>query len=137
MSHICKYAFYKSQHLKRITIPESVKSFEENTFWECQVLETIIFNQRDFGMFSMEEASYLGSNLGLKDLPNLKHIYLCADNPDNVCFDMFNGLDNIGEVTLHVPRSCKKRYEDYGVEWMNGRITKSYLRFHHIEEFDL
>ena len=66
-----------------------------------------------------------------------KYYQKTSINPDNVCFDMFNGLDNIGEVTLHVPRSCKKRYEDYGVEWMNGRITKSYLRFHHIEEFDL
>ncbi len=136
VSHICKYAFYKSQHLKRVTIPRSVKSFEENPFEKCQALETIIFKQRDIYMFSLEDADYLGSNLGLKDLPNLKHIYLYAENPEDVCFDMFNGLDNIGEVTLHVPHSCKKRYEDYGVEWIDGRITKSYLRFHHIEEFD-
>lgn len=137
VTHICKYAFYQSQHLKSVTIAQSVQSSEENPFEECQALETIIFKQGETYMFSTEDVAYLGSDLGLKDLPNLKHIYLYAENPEGVCFDMFNSLDNIGEVTLHVPRSCKKKYEDYGVEWIDGSITKAYLRFHHIEEFDM
>ena len=137
VTHICQYAFYQCRHLKKITIPQSVSSFEENPFGECQALETIAFKQNGIRMFSMEDADYLGGILGLKDLPNIKHIFLYAENPEDVCFDMFDGLKNIGEVTLHVPRSCKKNYEDYGVKWNNGSVTKAYLRFHHIEEFDM
>jgi hypothetical protein len=81
------------------------------------------------------DCGYIGK-VGLLKNPNLKHIYLYTENPDYICFDMFNGCDILKEVTLHVPRFCKKTYEDYEVSWRNGKRLKSYLRFHHIEEFD-
>ena len=136
VTHICKFAFLNAQHLKSVTMSSSVRSFEENPFEKCHSLETIIFKSEDYRMYSLEDVSNLGSQLGLKDLPHLKHIYLYAKRPENVCFDMFHSLDNLGEVTLYVPRSCKKVYEDFDVEWIDGSVKKSYRRFHHIEEFD-
>ena len=136
VAHICKYAFLETRHLKSVTISSSVRSFEDNPFENCHSLETIIIKRESYRMFSIEDESYLGNQLGLKNLPCLKHIYLYAERPENVCFDMFHSLDNLGEVTLHVPRSCKKVYEDFDVEWSNGSVKKSYRRFHHIEEFD-
>lgn len=127
VENICEYAFFKNRHLKSITISSSVESFEENSFEKCHALETVIFKHESFRKYYQ---------IGLKKLPSLKHIYLYAEDPKEVCFDMFNGLDNLGEVTLHVPRACKKKYEEFEVEHHRRGREKSYLRFHHIEEFD-
>jgi hypothetical protein len=154
---ICNGAFCGNQYLKRVVIPKSVRCFWENPIRDCYALETIIFKQDNqlhsisYPDYNYEEVidkvfivrtldSYPGTP-GLKNLPYLKHIYLYAENPVSACFDMFYGLSNIGEVTLYVPHSCKKAYEDYEVEWFgydggNKQTEKSYLRFNHIEEFD-
>ena len=159
VKEICNEAFYKNQHLKRVVIPSSVWFFNECPFACCHELETIVFKQNNrlihisypgydfeevinevFKVTSYDNSDYV-YQVGLIDLPNLKHIYLYAENPEGVCFDMFNGLSNLGEVTLHVPCSSKKAYEDFEVEWFgygggNRHTEKSYRRFHHIEEFD-
>ena len=138
VTSICKFAFYQCHHLKKITVPKTLTSYNVTLFIKCPELETIIFKNVE-----LEGYSYTNTGLAetdLKDLPHLKEIYLFAENPEIIPF-VFNPLKNIGEVTLYVPRSCKEVYENYDVTFVSNysykkSVEKAYRRFHHIEEFD-
>lgn len=139
-----EYAFYGNPYLRRVTISESVKSSEEHPFQNCENLETIIFKNKSFRMFSCKDSDYIGWPVGMKGLPRLQDIYLYAEDPDVFCFDIFDGLENINNVTLHVPCCCKKAYQNYEVIYyfhdQNGSLCErkeySFRKFKSIEEFD-
>jgi hypothetical protein len=136
-----EYAFYDNPYLRKVTIPESVKSSEEHPFQNCENLETIIFKNKSFRMFSGKDSDYIGWPVGMKGLPRLQDIYLYAEDPDVFCFDLFDGLENINDVTLHVPCCCKKLYQNYEViYYSHGSLCErkeySFRKFKSIEEFD-
>ena len=93
-------------------------------------------------MFSGKDSEYIGWPVGMKGLPSLQDIYLYAEDPDVFCFDLFDGLENISEVTLHVPCSCKMAYYNYEVIYNcydeHGYEKKEYSfrKFKSIEEFE-
>ena len=95
-------------------------------------------------MFSVKDGDYIGWPVGMKGLPRLQDIYLYAEDPDVFCFDIFDGLENISDVTLHVPCSCKKLYQNYEVIYyfhdrygsLCERKEYSFRKFKSIEEFD-
>ena len=92
-------------------------------------------------MFSGKDCEYIGWPVGMKGLPRLQDIYLYAEDPDVFCFDIFDGLENINDVTLHVPCSCKKLYQNYEViYYSHGSLCErkeySFRKFKSIEEFD-
>ena len=111
-----EYAFYGNPYLRKVTIPE----------------------------FSCKDSEYIGWPVGMKGLPRLQDIYLYAEDPDVFCFDIFDGLENISDVTLHVPCSCKKLYQNYEVIYyfhdqygsLCERKEYSFRKFKSIEEFD-
>ena len=139
-----EYAFYGNPYLRKVTIPESVQSSEEHPIQNCENLETIIFKNKSFRMFSGKDSDYIGWPVGMKGLPRLQDIYLYAENPDVFCFDIFDGLENISDVTLHVPCYCKNAYQNYEVtyycynEYGSSYEKKEYSfrKFKSIEEFD-
>ena len=139
-----EYAFYGNPYLRKVTIPESVKSSEEHPIQNCENLESIIFKNKSFRMFSCKDSEYIGWPVGMKGLPRLQDIYLYAEDPDVFCFDIFDGLENISDVTLHVPCSCKKLYQNYEVIYyfhdqygsLCERKEYSFSKFKSIEEFD-
>ena len=139
---ISEYAFYNNPYLRSITIPESVKTSEEHPIQNCENLETIICKNKTFRMFSCKDSEYIGWPVSMKGLPSLQDIYLYAEDPDVFCFDLFDGLENISEVTLHVPCSCKMAYYNYEVIYNcydeHGYEKKEYSfrKFKSIEEFD-
>ena len=141
---ISEYAFYNNPYLRSITIPESVKTSEEHPIQNCDNLETIIFKNKSFRMFSGKDREYIGWPVGMKGLPRLQDIYLYAEDPDVFCFDLFDGLENISEVTLHVPCSCRMAYNNYEVIYYchdkYGSLCEkkeySFRKFKSIEEFD-
>ena len=145
VTNIVENAFNGNPYLRSVTISESVDNFEEHPFVECINLETIIFKNKTYEMFSCKDAMFAlsGYPLGMQELPRLRDIYLYAEKPDNLAFDLFEGLDNIGDVTLHVPCFCKQAYQDYELSYhgyKDGRCLdwkeKAYRKFYHIEEFD-
>ena len=139
-----EYAFYGNPYLRRLTVPESVKTSEEHPIRNCENLETVIFKNKSFRMFSVKDGGYIGWPVGMKGLPRLQDIYLYAVDPDVFCFDIFDGLENINDVTLHVPCSCKKAYQNYEVIYyfhdqygsLCERKEHSFRKFKSIEEFD-
>lgn len=139
-----EYAFYGNPYLRRLTVPESVKTSEEHPIRNCENLETVIFKNKSFRMFSVKDGGYIGWPVGMKGLPRLQDIYLYAVDPDVFCFDIFDGLENINDVTLHVPCSCKKAYQNYEVIYyfhdqygsLCERKEHSFRKFKNIEEFD-
>ena len=139
-----EYALYSNPYLRKVTIPESVKSSEEHPIQYCENLETIIFKNKSFRMFSGKDSDYIGWPVGMKGLPRLQDIYLYSEDPDVFCFDIFDGLENINDVTLHVPCYCKNAYQNYEVtyycynEYGSSYEKKEYSfrKFKSIEEFD-
>ena len=136
-------AFNSNPFLRRLIIPKSVNNIENNPILGCVNLETIIFKNDGFEMFTTKALTYaVGINpWGVCQLPGLKEIYLYADNPENIDFGLFDGLENIGEVTLYVPCFCAEKYSNYEVEYVSGlSCSKKYIKawrgFKKIEEFD-
>ena len=87
---LSEYAFYGNPYLRKVTIPESVKSSEEHPIQNCENLETIIFKNKSLRMFSVKDGDYIGWPVGMKGLPRLQDIYLYAEDPDVFCFDIFD-----------------------------------------------
>ena len=145
VTEIGENAFYGNPYLRSITIPKSVENIEENPFVKCESLETIIFKNEKLEMFSGKDWRYAIDlyPYGIKGIPCLRDIYMYAEKPEDFVFDVFEGLENIDAVTLHVPCFCKKVYRDYEVYFQGykdgvfyERKDKPYCRFKNIEEFD-
>lgn len=143
VTNIEENAFNGNPYLKKIIIPKSVTNIEEDPIVGCSNLETLIFMNDKLGMFSGKDAMYAYSinPLGLNGSPRLKDVYLYADDPDEFGFGIFEGLENVGDITLHVPYFCSQRYRNYEVEYItsdfnNKKYIKSWSKFKCIEEFD-
>ena len=143
VTNIDENAFNGNPFLRRLIIPKSVNNIENNPILGCMNLETIIFKNEKFEMFTCKAWTY-AINInpwGLCLLPGLKDIYLYADNPENIDFGLFDGLENIGEVTLHVPCFCAEKYRNHEVEYGSAlssskKYIEAWRRFKRIEEFD-
>ena len=144
VTNIEENAFNGNPYLKKIIIPKSVRNIEEDSIVGCSNLETLIFMNDKFGMFSCKDAMYAYSinPSGLNGSPRLKDVYLYADDPNEFEFGIFEGLENIGDITLHVPCFCAAKYRNQEVEFckfpnsQDKRKVKVWRRFKNIEEFD-
>lgn len=143
VTNIDENAFNGNPFLRRLIIPKSVNNIKNNPILGCVNLETIIFKNERFEMFTTKAWTYAVdiNPWGICQLPGLKEIYLYADNPENIDFGLFNGLENIGEVTLYVPCFCAEKYRNYEVEYGSAlssskKCIKAWRRFKRIEEFD-
>jgi len=146
ITEICENAFYGNCNLKCVTIPKSLKYFDISPFSDCDDLETIIFKNKSFRVFSDKDYTYFinGYPNGVKtSLSNLKDIYLYAENPEDLSFSLFDTWEDLHEVTLHVPCFSKRAYQQYEVTFhcyeghnYSEHKEKVYNRFSCIEEFD-
>lgn len=144
VANIEENAFNGNLFLRKIIIPKSVRNIEEDSIVGCSNLETLIFMNDKFGMFSCKGAMYAYSinPSGLNGSPRLKDVYLYADDPNEFEFGIFEGLENIGDITLHVPCFCAAKYRNHEVEFckfpnsQEKRKVKVWRRFKNIEEFD-
>ena len=117
VTEIGENAFYGNPYLRGITVPKSVENVEENPFVKCESLETIIFKNEKLEMFSGKDWTCAINRYpyGMEGMPCLRDIYMYAEKPDDFALDIFEGLENMDEVTLHVPCFCKKVYQDFEV----------------------
>ena len=70
------------------------------------------------------------------------NIYLYAEEPEKIEFDVYGKLDNMNDIVLHVPCFCAKKYRDYEEEYCSmydyndKKYVKVWREFKRIEEFD-
>lgn len=144
VANIKENAFNGNPYLRKIIIPKSVKNIEDDSITGCENLETLIFMNDMCEMFSVKDAMYACSmnSFSINGSPRLKDIYLYADNPDEFSFCIFEGLENIGDITMHVPCFSGVKYrhhEDVYYNFSNyqeKKKVKVWRRFKNIEEFD-
>ena len=144
VANIEENAFNGNLFLRKIIIPKSVSNIEDNSIVGCGNLETLIFMNDKYEVFSVKDATYACSidSFSLNGSPRLKDIYLYADNPDEFSFCIFEGLENMGDITLHVPCFCAAKYRNHEEEFckfpnsQEKRKVKVWRRFKNIEEFD-
>ena len=89
----------------------------------------------------------------ITNCPNLKDIYLYAEDPRAVPYEIFKDLENIGDIVLHVPCFCADKYRNHGIKYIKQKpfcnrippepeseddilYIKEWRRFKRIEEFD-
>ena len=135
IKEISEGAFCGNPFLRSVIVAKSVNNFMEHPFIRCDNLETIIFKSNCINMYTGRYAPFDGSPLSMYNLPRLKDIFLYAEKPEWVNFNLLR-LENIGDVTLHVPCFCKCLYWNFEETGYNAVKKKPYRMFHHIEEFD-
>lgn len=143
---IGQLAICNNEHLRTVTIPSSCVDFWSGAICNCQSLETLIFKNEHF-FFNSDCNHPFDFNddpgpHGLRQLPNLKDVYLYAKDPDEVS-QLFDGLYNMDNVVLHVPCFCANNFKKHmitTVDYEKGALSfrqGSYgNRFLGIEEFD-
>lgn len=125
-------AFRECKYLRKLVFPKSCGIFSQNSIRGCPVLETLVFKGRGvYGWSGHSMSSWSGG--AIIDCPKLQDIYLYAEEPDYVDFDVFARLENIGNIVLHVPCFCASKYRQYKEE---GNHIKCWQKFKRIEEFD-
>ena len=146
---ICAYAFCGCKYLKTLILRDCV--LESGAICDCPALETIIFKGWAGGT-TISSFDMSWSNVITK-CPNLKDIYLYAEDPRMVPYELFKDLENIGDIVLHVPCFCAEKYRNHGIEYIKQKpflntippepeseddvlFVKEWRRFKCIEEFD-
>ena len=141
VSLIKQYVFAGCRNLQTITFPESCSTLKEHAIADCPVLSTLIFKSKTLDGSRVCHWDLAWDNI-ITECPNLKDIYLYAEDPSGIDFGIFEELDNIGDIVLHVPCFCAKKYRDYEEEYVsfndpNEKIyEKVWKNFKRIEEFD-
>ena len=143
------HAFCGCKYLKTLILRDC--ALESCAICDCPALETIIFKGWADGK-TVSSFDMFWNNVITK-CPNLKDIYLYAEDPRMVPYELFKDLENIGDIVLHVPCFCADKYRNYGVEYIKQKtflnpippepeseddvlFVKEWCRFKRIEEFD-
>ena len=141
VSLIRQHVFTGCRNLQTITFPESCSTLKEYTISNCPNLSTLVFKSKALYGSRICHWDWFYDNI-ITNCPKLQDIYLYAEAPDDISFDIFERLDNIGEIVLHVPCFCAKNYWDYEEEYSSieypsdKEYIKVWRRFKRIEEFD-
>ena len=136
-----QYAFVGNRNLRTLIFPKSCRSLKEHAVVDCSNLETLVFKSPVLYGSRVCHWDWFYDNIITKCL-NLKDIYLYAEDPGKIEFDVFEKLDNMGDVVLHVPCFCAKKYKDYEEEYCSmydyndKKYVKVWRKFKRIEEFD-
>ena len=142
-------AFCGCKYLKTLILRDCL--LESGAICDCPALETIIFKGWACGT-TVSSFDMFWHNI-ITNCPNLKDIYLYAEDPRAVPYELFKDLENIGDIVLHVPCFCADKYRNYGVEYIKQKpflnpippepeseddvlFVKEWRRFKRIEEFD-
>ena len=143
------HAFEGCKYLKTLILQDCI--MQPCAIFDCPALETIVFKGWACGN-TISSFDMFWNNIILK-CPNLKDIYLYAEDPRAVQYEIFKDLENIGDIVLHVPCFCADKYRNYGVEYIKQKpflnpippepeseddilYVKEWSRFKQIEEFD-
>lgn len=143
------HAFERCKYLKTLILQNCI--MEPCAICDCPALETIIFKGWACGN-TISSFDICWNNIIIK-CPNLKDIYLYAEDPRAVPYEIFSNLENIGDIVIHVPCFCADKYRSHGVEYIKqkpflNRISpepesendtlyvKEWCRFKRIDEFD-
>jgi hypothetical protein len=141
VTQINDYVFGGCRNLTKITIPESCVTLKEHAITNCPDLETLVFKSKALTGSRICHWDLFWDNI-ITNCPRLQDIYLYAEDPSKICFDIFEKLDNIGDIVLHVPCFCAKKYREHETEYFNmydqndKQYVKEWIRFKKIEEFD-
>lgn len=142
-------AFCGCKYLKTLILRDCV--MESGAICDCPALETIIFKGWACGT-TVSSFDLFWHNV-ITNCPNLKDIYLYAEDPRAVPYELFKDLENIGDIVLHVPCFCAEKYRNHGIEYIKQKpflnpippkpeseddvlFVKEWRRFKRIEEFD-
>ena len=143
------YAFCGCKYLKTLILRDCV--MESRAICDCPALETIVFKGWAGGT-RVSSFDIFWSNV-ITNCPNLKDIYLYAEDPRAVPYEIFKDLENIGDIVLHVPCFCADKYRNHGIKYIKQKpfcnrippepeseddilYIKEWRRFKRIEEFD-
>lgn len=142
-------AFCGCKYLKTLILRDCL--LESGAICDCPALETIIFKGWACGT-TVSSFDLFWHNI-ITNCPNLKDIYLYAEDPRAVPYELFKDLENIGDIVLHVPCFCAEKYRNHGIEYIKQKpflnpippkpeseddvlFVKEWRRFKRIEEFD-
>ena len=143
------HAFCGCKYLKTLILRDCL--MESGAICDCPALETIIFKGWACGK-TVSSFDIFWSNV-ITNCPNLKDIYLYAEDPRAVPYEIFKDLENIGDIVLHVPCFCAEKYRNHGIEYIKQKpflnpippepeseddvlLVNEWRRFKCIEEFD-
>lgn len=143
------HAFCGCKYLKTLILRDCL--MESCAICDCPALETIIFKGWADGK-TVSSFDMFWNNVITK-CPNLKDIYLYAEDPRMIPYELFKDLENIGDIVLHVPCFCAEKYRNHGIEYIKQKsflnpilpepeseddvlFVKEWCRFKRIEEFD-
>ena len=143
------HAFCGCKYLKTLILRDC--ALESCAICDCPALETIIFKGCAYGK-TVSSFDIFWSNV-ITNCPNLKDIYLYAEDPRAVPYEIFKDLENIGDIVLHVPCFCADKYRNHGIKYIKQKpfcnrippepeseddilYIKEWRRFKRIEEFD-
>ena len=136
-----QYAFVGNRHLRTLIFPKSCCSLKEHAVTDCPNLETLVFKSQSLYGSRVCHWDMYYDNI-INQCPNLKDIYLYAEEPEKIEFDVYGKLDNMNDIVLHVPCFCAKKYRDYEEEYCSmydyndKKYVKVWREFKRIEEFD-
>ena len=136
-----QYAFVGNRHLRTLIFPKSCCSLKEHAVTDCPNLETLVFKSQSLYGSRVCHWDMYYDNI-INQCPNLKDIYLYAEEPEKIKFDVLGNLDNMNDIVLHVPCFCAKKYRDYEEEYCSmydyndKKYVKVWREFKRIEEFD-
>jgi hypothetical protein len=141
VSLVKQYAFAGCRNLQTIIFPESCSILKEHAITDCPNLSSLLFKSKSLEGSRVCHWDWFYDNI-ITNCPNLKDIYLYAESPSDICFDIFERLDNIGDIVLHVPCFCARNYWNYEEEYTSiaypsdKKYLKVWQKFKCIEEFD-
>lgn len=134
-------AFSNCKYLQKIVFPESCVIYTTGSIFRCPELETLVFKSKAIDGEKVHHMDMFWDNV-ITGCPKLQDIYLYAENPSNVSFGVFESLENIGDIVLHVPCFCARKYQQHEEEYINvgksydKKQVKVWQKFKRIEEFD-
>ena len=141
-TQITKYgAFSNCKFLHNLIFPETCGVISEGSICGCPELETLVFRSQGLNGERVHHMDLYWGDV-ITNCPKLKDIYLYAENPENIAFGVFEKLDHMSEIVLHVPCFCAKKYRDYEEEYCSmydyndKKYVKVWRKFKRIEEFD-
>ena len=134
-------AFSNCKYLQKIIFPESCLMFTSGSVYGCPELNTLVFKSQAIDGEKVHHMEMFWDNV-VKNCPKLQDVYLYAEDPDKISFGVFESLDNIGDIVLHVPCFCARKYQQHEEEYINvgnsfdKKYVKVWQKFKRIEEFD-
>ena len=141
VTQVKQHVFAGCNNLRTIMFPKSCRSLKEHAVTDCPNLETLVFKSQSLYGSRVCHWDMYYDNIITK-CPKLQDIYLYAEDPSGIDFGIFEELDNIGDIVLHVPCFCAKKYRDYEEEFISfydyndKKYVKVWREFKRIEEFD-